>query len=80
MREAAEALRLTAQDLKRLGVIDRVIKEPRGGAQRGRAAAMKSVGTEIDEMLAELSKLSPEEIRADRRRKFMEIGGKGLAA
>ena len=43
MREAAEALRLTAQDLHRLGVIDRIIAEPMGGAQRDRAATIKSV-------------------------------------
>ena len=44
MRDAAEALRLTAQDLKKLGVIDRIIGEPVGGAQRDPAAAIKAVG------------------------------------
>jgi acetyl-CoA carboxylase carboxyl transferase subunit alpha len=47
MREAAEALRLTAQDLQKLGVIDRIIKEPMGGAQRGRAATVAAVGKAI---------------------------------
>src|SRR5690606_39091862 len=54
MRDAAEALRLTAQDLKKLGVIDRIIGEPLGGAQRDPAAAIKTVGEEIAAMLAEL--------------------------
>ena len=51
MREAAEALRLTAQDLKQLGVIDRIITEGMGGAHRHRAATLSSVGNAIGAML-----------------------------
>ena len=80
MREAAEALRLTAQDLLKLGVADRVIPEPLGGAQRDRAATIENVGKALEEMLGELDGLDSEALRADRRRKFLQIGNKGLAA
>ncbi|WP_374292870.1 acetyl-CoA carboxylase carboxyltransferase subunit alpha [Paenirhodobacter enshiensis] len=80
MREAAEALRLTAQDLHKLGVIDRIIKEPTGGAQRDRAATIAAVGSEIALMLAELKDMKPAELIRDRRKKYLDMGGKGLAA
>ncbi|MEL7104282.1 MAG: acetyl-CoA carboxylase carboxyltransferase subunit alpha [Pseudomonadota bacterium] len=80
MREAAEALRLTAADLKGLGVIDRIIKEPNGGAQRGREATIAAVGKDLRDMLGKLSKLSPEDLVKDRRKKFLNMGSKGLAA
>lgn len=80
MREAAEALRLTPDDLKGLGVIDRIIKEPVGGAQRDPKAAIASVGKAIGTMLSELSGLSDEALVADRRKKFLGMGSKGLAA
>jgi acetyl-CoA carboxylase carboxyl transferase subunit alpha len=80
MREAAEALRLTAQDLQKLGVIDRIIKEPTGGAQRGRAEAIAAVGLAIETMLKDLAGKSPSALIKDRRQKFLEMGVKGLAA
>ncbi len=80
MREAAEALRLTAQDLKKLAVIDRIIKEPLGGAQRAREAAIASVGSEIALMLAELEGMKPAALIKARRQKFLDMGSKGLAA
>ncbi|GAB4382194.1 acetyl-CoA carboxylase carboxyltransferase subunit alpha [Albidovulum sp.] len=80
MREAAQALRLTAQDLLKLGVVDRVIPEPLGGAQRDRKETIASVGAAIREMLKELSASKPAELVADRRRKFLSMGEKGLAA
>lgn len=80
MREAAEALRLTAQDLQKLGVIDRIIPEPMGGAQRDRAATIASVGKAIEETIAELSGKSPEKLIRDRREKFLAMGSQGLAA
>ena len=80
MREAAEALRLTAQDLHKLGVIDRIIAESPGGAQRDRAATIKSVGVCIEDLLDKLSGLSRDEVRRERRKKFLNIGAKGLAA
>src|SRR6056297_341383 len=54
MREAAEALRLTAQDLNQLGVTDRIIPEPQGGAHRDPDAAIQSVGDALVTMLNEL--------------------------
>ncbi|GGH42840.1 acetyl-CoA carboxylase carboxyltransferase subunit alpha [Frigidibacter albus] len=80
MREAAEALRLTAQDLLKLGVIDRIVKEPVGGAQRGAREAIDAVGKAIEAMLKELSGKKPEALIKDRRQKFLDMGSKGLAA
>lgn len=80
MREAAEALRLTAADLLQLGVVDRSIREPLGGAHRARADAIESVGNAISEMLKEVDGLSRDEVIAVRRKKFMGMGSKGLAA
>lgn len=80
MREAAEALRLTAQDLKKLQVIDQIIPEPLGGAQRDREATIAAVGKAIQAMLTPMLKKKPETILKDRRKKFLEIGSKGLAA
>ena len=80
MREAAEALRLTAQDLKELGVCDQIIDEPNGGAHRAPVDAIASVGKTLSAMVEELSKMSRDEIRNDRRRKYLDLGSKGLAA
>ena len=80
MREAAEALRLTAQDLSKLGVIDRIIPEPMGGAHRDRLAAIEAVGKAIEAMLAELSGKGRKKLIKDRRDKFLSMGSKGLAA
>ena len=80
MREAAEAMRLTAQDLLKLGVTDRVIPEPMGGAHRDPEASIAAVGKAIGEMLDDLSGLDGAALIQDRRRKFLDIGSKGLAA
>ena len=80
MREAAEALRLTAQDLHKLGVCDTIVKEPIGGAQRNREKAIKDVGQAIESALKTLSKQSPEALRQDRREKFLNMGNKALVA
>ena len=80
MREAAEALRLTAQDLLKLGVADRTVSEPMGGAQRDRDAAIASVGKAIDDMLKDMSGMDRSQLIAARRKKFLELGSKGLAA
>jgi acetyl-CoA carboxylase carboxyl transferase subunit alpha len=74
MREAATALRLTAQDLKALGVIDRIISEPVGGAQRAPLAAIQETGRALSAMLKELEGRSPERLRADRRARFVRMG------
>ena len=80
MREAAEALRLTAQDLKNLKVADRVISEPVGGAQRDKAEAIKRVGRAIAEMLKDLEGKKPGQLRKDRRQKYLDMGKVALAA
>jgi acetyl-CoA carboxylase carboxyl transferase subunit alpha len=80
MREAAEALRLTAQDLKELGVCDRIIREPAGGAHRAPEAAIFAVGDAIAAMLKELEGKSGTALRDARRKKYLAIGSKGLAA
>jgi acetyl-CoA carboxylase carboxyl transferase subunit alpha len=80
MREAAEALRLTAQDLQKLGVIDRIITEPLGGAQRDRKATIEAVGRAIETMLGEMAGKSGDWLIKDRRQKFLGMGSKGLAA
>ncbi len=79
MQEAANALRLTAQDLHQLGVIDRIVSEPLGGAQRDRQATIDSVGQALVSLLDEMNGVSPEAIRAERRQKFIAMGDKGLA-
>lgn len=80
MREAAEALRLTAQDLLKLSVIDRIVEEPLGGAHRNRDHAIAAVGQALSAMLAEFDGKSADDVRAARRTKFLGMGSKGLAA
>ncbi len=80
MREAAEALRLTAQDLVKLGVADRIIAEPLGGAHRDAGKTIASVGTAIGGLLKELDGMSREELVQARRKKFLDMGSQGLAA
>ena len=77
-QEAAEALKLTAQDLIKLGVIDSVVPEPLGGAHRDKQATFAKVGDALEAMLAELRKQNGADIRAMRRDKFLEMGQKGL--
>ena len=73
-QDAAAALRMTAQDLLGLGVIDAIIPEPVGGAHRGPEETITAVGETIARALAELSGLSPDELRAQRRQKFLAMG------
>ncbi len=80
MREAAEALHLTAQDLSKLRVIDRIIPEPLGGAHRDRTAVMDSVRNNLRTMLAELTDMERAALVRDRREKFLAMGSQGLAA
>ncbi len=80
MREAAEALRLTAQDLQNLGIVDAIVHEPVGGAQRDRPSTIENVGKAVETALKGLEKKKPEAILKDRRKKFLNVGNKGLAA
>ncbi|QPM91162.1 acetyl-CoA carboxylase carboxyltransferase subunit alpha [Pseudooceanicola algae] len=80
MREAAEAMRVTAQDLHGLGVIDKIIPEPTGGAHRAPVEAMGGVARALETMLSEMDGKTRAELIAARRQKFLDIGSKGLAA
>lgn len=70
---AAEALKLTAQDLLRLGLIDRIIPEPIGGAQRLPKEALTAVGDAIAEELTPFLRLSPEGLVVERRERFLAM-------
>ncbi len=71
--EAAEAMRVTAEDLRQLGVVDRIVSEPVGGAHRDPAAAITSLGAVLSEELARYDGMTGEAIRAERRSKFLSI-------
>lgn len=78
-KEAAEALKVTADSLNDLGVIDRILPEPVGGAHRERDLIIDQVGDAVIEELDDLSQLSSDELRRDRRQKFLDMGRQGLA-
>lgn len=77
-KTAAEALRLTAQDLLQLGVIDEIVPEPLGGAQRNAKEACKRVGNAIINQLESMDDVEGGVLKARRRDKFLEMGRKGL--
>ncbi len=76
---AAEALRLTAQDLDQLGIVDAIIKEPVGGAHRMPEQVIETLGDALEEALQALIGLEGGVLRARRREKYLEIGKQGLA-
>ena len=76
---AAEALKVTAQDLQKLGVIDRILTEPMGGAHRDRQKTISDVGLAVAEELAQMAGQSGQELRDARRQKFLNMGRSGLA-
>jgi acetyl-CoA carboxylase carboxyl transferase subunit alpha len=75
--EAAEAMKVTAQDLRGLGVIDAIVPEPVGGAHREPAAAIGALGDAIDKALGDLSGMDAAALRRDRRTKFLRMGRLG---
>jgi len=77
-QKAADALRLTAQDMLTLGVIDGIVDEPLGGAHRDITGAISSLGDMMAKQLDELSSLTGQAVKADRRAKYVAIGDKGL--
>ena len=79
-KEAAEALRLTAVDLKDFGVIDEIIPEPPGGAHADPAGAAAAVGEAMERHLREVADLTSEERRERRYRKFRAMGRHEVAA
>lgn len=78
-QEAAEALKLTAQNMQSLGIIDAVVSEPLGGAHREPAKAIAAVGEAIEAALHDLKGLDGGVLRARRREKFLKMEGKGLS-
>jgi acetyl-CoA carboxylase carboxyl transferase subunit alpha len=75
-QDAAEALRLTAQDLLRLGVIDRIVPEPLGGAHRRPREAITALGEALAETLSPLLARGGDDLRDERRKKFLAIGSR----
>lgn len=71
---AADAMQITAQNLKKLGVIDRIIEEPVGGAHRDRTLAIASLSKAIENEFSQLEKYDREALRQMRREKFLQIG------
>jgi len=72
--EAAEAMRVTAADLVQLGVVDRIVPEPIGGAHRDPAKTAAALGEALTEELDALARKGSKKLRADRRAKFLAIG------
>ena len=72
--EAADAMKITAQDLKGLGVIDTIVDEPLGGAHRDPDAAIGALGDAMESALASLHNMSPDQLKRDRRDKFLAMG------
>src|SRR5918995_2472285 len=75
-QDAATNMKITAQDLLRLGVIDAIVQEPVGGAHREPKAAIEATGEAIAGAFAELGNMGPAELRSHRSDKFIEIGRK----
>jgi acetyl-CoA carboxylase carboxyl transferase subunit alpha len=78
-RDAAAAMKITAQDLIGLKIVDRIIEEPAGGAHSDPETAIQSVGDAVEEELRQLMTLSPAELRRQRADRFYAIGRSGLA-
>jgi acetyl-CoA carboxylase carboxyl transferase subunit alpha len=73
--DAAEAMKVTAEDLQRLGVVDTIVPEPMGGAQRDPARAAANLSTAIASALDALSGKDAGQLRSQRREKFLSMGG-----
>lgn len=78
-QDAAAALKITAQDLQQLRIIDSIVSEPIGGAHRGRDRVIEDTGDAIDLALTELEALSPEALKKARWDKYLSMGRVGLA-
>ena len=74
MKEAAEALKLTAGDLTKLGIVDEIISEPIGGAHRNINEIILKVGKSLERSLKKFNKITPDQILEERRKKFLDVG------
>jgi acetyl-CoA carboxylase carboxyl transferase subunit alpha len=75
-QEAATNMKITAQDLLRLGVIDAIVAEPAGGAHRDPESAIRAAGEAIEGALKDLGNMGPDQLREHRADKFLSIGRK----
>ncbi|WP_374571411.1 acetyl-CoA carboxylase carboxyltransferase subunit alpha [Phenylobacterium sp.] len=76
--EAAKALKITAQDLLKFNIIDRIVDEPPGGAHSDPEAAIKAVGDAVEQEMTSLGNMGPVELQAQRSERFYAIGRSGL--
>ena len=75
-QEAANSMKITAQDMLRFGVIDSILREPAGGAHRDPDAMIATTGDAIAQAFNDLGNFDPDMIRKQRRQKFLDIGRK----
>jgi acetyl-CoA carboxylase carboxyl transferase subunit alpha len=75
-QEAANSMKITAQDMLRFGVIDSILREPVGGAHRDPNAMIAATDGAIAQAFDELRNLAPDMVRQQRRQKFLDIGRK----
>jgi acetyl-CoA carboxylase carboxyl transferase subunit alpha len=73
-KDAAAAMKITAQDLIKLKIVDRIVEEPAGGAHSDPAAAIQAVGDAVEDELKTLSKLTPDQLIRQREERFLAIG------
>jgi acetyl-CoA carboxylase carboxyl transferase subunit alpha len=76
--EAAKALKITAQDLHKMKIVDRIVAEPPGGAHSDPEAAIKAVGDAVEQELKALEKLNADKLKKQRAERFYAIGRSGL--
>ncbi|MFP5447282.1 MAG: acetyl-CoA carboxylase carboxyltransferase subunit alpha [Alphaproteobacteria bacterium] len=76
--EAAKAMKITAQDLLKMKIVDRIVPEPACGAHSDPAAMLQTLGDALEEELDKLAPLTPDELRAQRAQRFYAIGRSGL--
>jgi len=77
-KDAAEALKLTAQDMEKLGVVDQIVPEPLGAAHRHPDEAIRDLGDAVEEQLRSLNHLAGQELVSQRHEKYLTLGDKGL--
>jgi acetyl-CoA carboxylase carboxyl transferase subunit alpha len=77
-KDAADRMKITAPDLLKMGIVDRVVEEPAGGAHSDREKTIETLGNVLEEELKALSFLTPEQLVAQRSERFYDIGRKGL--
>ena len=77
-KDAAAAMKITAEDLLKLKIIDRIIEEPAGGAHSDPETAIRNVGDAVEQELTALDGLSPDELREQRKARFYAIGRAGV--